>query len=790
MTSVEDASGLHHRKTATKGASPPVTPIKNATSNQSNEKKENPPISLPKILSSNAALAGLILTSIIAILPRIYLIWFPQEVVFDEVHFGKFASYYLRRQYYFDVHPPLAKMILAIPAKLVGYNGKFLFEKIGMNYIENGAPYFVMRMTVAMFGASIPILAYMIMAESGYSLAVSFITASLISLDNSLVLHSRLILLDSIMLFFMVSSIYSYIRFFKLRFHPFTTQWYLWLTTTGFLLGCAVSCKLVGLFTFSCVGIFVLYDLWRILDINRNTTISEFGKHFAARAVSLILVPIVVYLTFFYVHFSILTNTGPGDAYHTPNFQMQLAGNQLAMNTLPVYFGDSVSFKHIDTNTFISSRDEIYPLKYADGRVSSNGQQVTATGAETDESFWTVIPGELFEEYTNHFDVNGTRINDLPIPPESLIELKVRHNDVVRLLHKTTNCVLRTHDVAAPLTPTNMEFTCVNSTDEKAYKDTLFYLKFDQPSAATKDSEGNLIQEELRTSSKRFRIVSKSQNVAAMTHAKKLPKWGHGDQEINGKKAASGSNTLWTINTVSGKNVSDSEETKVTIPKMGFFAKFIELQRLMLEHNAKLTKPHPYQSTPASWPLMLRGVSFWTDSNYNRQIYFLGNPFGWAMSILGIGMFSVIILGILAGHRRNFDLVSAIVERHLMRNGLIFAICYAMHYLPFFIMGRALFIHHYLPSVVFGYMVLGSMLQFFTVDNYQQYALFSPVFSRINLPILPKSKRMIAYLGLVLALQFLTFCYFAPFVYGTTLTPSQVRSRKWLPSWDFAFTNK
>ena len=42
-------------------------------------------------------LAAALLVLAIAAFLRIYLIWHPGAVVFDEVHFGKFASFYVRQ---------------------------------------------------------------------------------------------------------------------------------------------------------------------------------------------------------------------------------------------------------------------------------------------------------------------------------------------------------------------------------------------------------------------------------------------------------------------------------------------------------------------------------------------------------------------------------------------------------------------------------------------------------------------------------------------------------------------
>ena len=227
----------------------------------------------------------------------------------------------------------------------------------------------------------------------------------------------------------------------------------------------------------------------------------------------------------------------------------------------------------------------------------------------------------------------------------------VRHNDVIQLLHVNTNTLLLTHDVASPLMPTNQEFTTVSPEDESRRADTLFQLQI------TDAHEG----EAWKSLSGHFKLLHMPTRVLLWTHPSPLPEWAFGQQEVNGNKNQMDRTTQWFVDDIIADGTgNDFRNRTVHVEPKGaksrsFIKKFVELQILMLQHNAGLTADHPYASDPVEWPFCLSGVSFWTDNDKNQQIYMIGNLLGWWICAVAVSVFVGIIGADLLARRRGLD---------------------------------------------------------------------------------------------------------------------------------------
>ncbi|KAA1475473.1 glycosyltransferase family 39 protein [Dentipellis sp. KUC8613] len=700
---------------------------------------------------------------------RFYKINHPDQVVFDEVHFGKFASHYILREYYFDVHPPFAKLLFGLAGWFVGFDGHFSFENIGDNYTDNHVPYVGMRALPAILGSLTVPVVYAIMKESGYSTVIAAFSAAIVLFDNAHIAQSRLILLDATLIFFMSLTIYSYVRFRKVRYLEFSSEWWTWLIATGVFMACTWGSKVNGILTVFAIGAAVLVDLWDVLDIHREGhTMEYFWRHFAARAFGLIAVPIVVYLSFFYIHFAILTQSGPGDTFMSPAFQETLADNELLVNSHEIRYYDTITLRHKDTKVYLHSHPEKYPLRYDDGRISSQGQQVTGYGHPDHNNYWQIVPTKAI--------------------PETGRGRVVRHDDTIQLLHVTTQSYLMTHDVASPLMPTNQEFTTWPKDDFSRYNDTLFTLILNGA------HEG----EAVRSKSGHLRLIHVPTKVSLWTHREQLPKWGYNQNEINGNKNPQEKSAIWYIDEIIATddgedllNRAGSSKNK-TPKKMSFFKKFAELQMLMLQHNAGLTASHPYASTPIEWPFLISGISFWTESATQRQIYLIGNIVGWWTCAIALSVYIGIVGADLLARRREVYAIAEPERNRLWNSAGFFLLVWFIHYFPFFLMNRQLFIHHYLPSHLMSALVAGATLSFLISEtvNYPISALGQHTRRR------PTQYAEMGYRGpFILAVfcvaLFAAFAFLAPLTYGTPgMDGETVNSKRLLRTWTLHFAAK
>jgi dolichyl-phosphate-mannose-protein mannosyltransferase len=252
--------------------------------------------------------AGLIAVAVIGLLTHAAFFGHPNSAVFDEVHFGKFISAYYTGEYYFDIHPPLGKLIIAGFVKPFGFQPGFSFTNIGDHYPDR--MYLLLRLLPTLAGAALAPLLFLLARELGLSPPAAFLAGTLTALDNALLVQSRLILLDAFLLLFGFGAILCYARW-----RNGGSKWL--LLSAGALAGGAASIKWTALTFLAIIGAMELAHLWK----DRHGTSRQ---RLVSVAIALVLAPLIIYISSFVMHFSLLPRAGSGDGFMSTAFQKRL----------------------------------------------------------------------------------------------------------------------------------------------------------------------------------------------------------------------------------------------------------------------------------------------------------------------------------------------------------------------------------------------------------------------------------------------------------------------------------
>ena len=227
---------------------------------------------------------------------------YPRQVVFDEVHWGKSASAYCcTGQRVFDIHPPHGKLLLALGAKLGGYDGTFSFEQIGQPYTNQ--PVFFLRLVPAIAGIAIPALFLILLRQLGASPPAALLGGLALVFDNAMLLETRLILFDGILVAAILGSLVCLLAVDRAA-SPLRQR--LLCAGAGALAGLAVGTKFTGLVSPALI----------VLILLKGSAGGGRAMPRLHRFVIIVAAALVVYLGGWAIHFALTPNPGPADAFH------------------------------------------------------------------------------------------------------------------------------------------------------------------------------------------------------------------------------------------------------------------------------------------------------------------------------------------------------------------------------------------------------------------------------------------------------------------------------------------
>jgi dolichyl-phosphate-mannose-protein mannosyltransferase len=373
----------------------------------------------------------------------------------------------------------------------------------------------------------------------------------------------------------------------------------------------------------------------------------------------------------FAIHFLCLVNPGEGDGFMSSEFQSTLNSKAMQDVAADVAFGSRVSLRHHNTQGgYLHSHNHMYPT-------GSKQQQITLYPHKDDNNIW-VLENQTVPEIEPK--ITGPTAWDFSDP------ILIKNGDVVRIYHMTTHRRLHSHDQRPPVTEADWQKEVSAYGYEGFEGDANDFFRIEIVKSM---SDGARAKEFVRTIQTKFKLIHLMTGCVLFSHKVKLPDWGFEQQEVTCANGATLPNSIWYIEQNEHPQLGADAE-RVNYAKPGFFGKFWELQKVMWHTNAGLVESHAWDSRPPSWPILQRGINFWGKDH--RQIYLIGNPVIWWSSTIAILVYLAFKGLAIVRWQRGFQDYKHVTVRRFDYEVGTSVLGWALHYFPFFLMARQLFL--------------------------------------------------------------------------------------------------
>ncbi|KAH9930672.1 glycosyltransferase family 39 protein [Fomitopsis serialis] len=275
--------------------------------------------------------------------------------------------------------------------------------------------------------------------------------------------------------------------------------------------------------------------------------------------------------------------------------------------------------------------------------------------------------------------------------------------DVIRFQHVATKRNLHSHPIPAPVSKLNNEVAGYGDDKIGDFQD-YWVVEVQGPCG------------QIHSLTTRLRLRHQALGCYLRAGNEILPQWGFKQIEVSCDKENNPSDiyTYWNVETHINERLPPGN---AQFYKTSFMRDFWHLNvAMMTTNNALIPDPDKEDilaSKPLDWPFLRLGLRMCGWGANQSKYYLLGTPVIWWGSTLSLFV-AVAALGIymIRKQRKYVDMEPREWD-HMVYVGKVAVVGWALHFVPFLIMGRVTYLHHYLPTLYFAVLTSAHVLDHF-----------------------------------------------------------------------------